>query len=206
MCWILQAECVKTRRLSADLGAFQDAAQLNSGEAMSRQILNGWKEISKHIERGVRTAQRWESLLGMPVHRPALKDRSAVVAFSDELEGWLSRTSPDTRDEGSAVNDKEESNRNLLRVLDDMSTLVQQSRQLICHMLVLQERRRRSRKIHHHRVASRARLRSASTAGRGMASLLTFPRRKRGWAGPAPAALPISDAGFTTPTSSAKAR
>src|ERR1700722_8766977 len=110
---------------------------------MSRQILNGWKEISNHIERGVRTAQRWESLLGMPVHRPALKDRSAVVAFSDELEGWLSRTSPDTRDEVSAVNDKQENNRNLLRVLDDMSTLVRQSRQLICHMLVLQERRRR---------------------------------------------------------------
>lgn len=27
----------------------------------------------------------------MPVHRPALKDRSAVVAFSDELDGWISR-------------------------------------------------------------------------------------------------------------------
>ena len=29
----------------------------------------------------------------MPVHRPALKDRSAVVAFSDELDGWISRMS-----------------------------------------------------------------------------------------------------------------
>lgn len=129
---------------------------------MSRQILSGWKEISNHIERGVRTAQRWESLLGMPVHRPALKDRSAVVAFSDELEGWLSRSSPHTRDECLAVNDKEENNRNLLRVLDGISTLVRQSRQLICHMQVLQERRRRSRKIHHHRIASRARLRTPS--------------------------------------------
>jgi hypothetical protein len=60
---------------------------------LSRQILNGWKEISDHIERGVRTAQRWEALLGMPVHRPALKDRSAVVAFSDELDHWISRLS-----------------------------------------------------------------------------------------------------------------
>jgi hypothetical protein len=66
---------------------------------MSRKILNGWKEVSNYIERGVRTAQRWEALLGMPVHRPALKDRSAVVAFSDELDRWLARTAPDSQDE-----------------------------------------------------------------------------------------------------------
>lgn len=69
------------------------------GVELSRQILNGWKEISNHIERGVRTAQRWEALLGMPVHRPALKDRSAVVAFSDELDGWISRMSDGENDE-----------------------------------------------------------------------------------------------------------
>jgi hypothetical protein len=189
-------------------GAFQDAGQQYSGEPMSRQILSGWKEISNHIERGVRTAQRWESLLGMPVHRPALKNRSAVVAFSDELESWLSRTSPQARDECLAVNDKEENNENLLRVLDDMSTLVRQSRQLICHMRVLQERRRQSRKIHRQRIASRARMRTALTAGRGRASLLIFPRRKRGWAGRRPpnAALPVADAAFTAPASLEKAR
>jgi hypothetical protein len=58
---------------------------------MSRQILSSWKEISGHIQRGVRTAQRWEAELGMPVHRPASKERSAVVAFSDELDGWICR-------------------------------------------------------------------------------------------------------------------
>jgi hypothetical protein len=60
---------------------------------LRRQILNGWKEISNHIKRGVRTAQRWEALLGMPVHRPSLNDRSAVIAFSDELDRWISRLS-----------------------------------------------------------------------------------------------------------------
>ena len=171
---------------------------------MSRQILSGWKEISNHIERGVRTAQRWESLLGMPIHRPALKNGSAVVAFSDELEGWLSRTSPQTRDACSAVNGQEENN--LLRVLDDMSILVRQNRQLICHMQALQERRQRARKIHH-RIASRARVRTALTAGRGMASLLIFPRRKRGWAARPPnAASPMADAGFTPPAPIEKAR
>jgi hypothetical protein len=56
---------------------------------MGHHILNGWKEISSHIERGVRTAQRWELQFGMPVHRPASKRRTAVVAFADELDMWL---------------------------------------------------------------------------------------------------------------------
>jgi hypothetical protein len=186
-------------------GAFQCWEQ-NFGEPMSRQILNGWKEISNHIERGVRTAQRWESLLGMPVHRPALKDRSSVVAFSDELDGWLSRSAPDSRDECLAVGGKEENNRNLVRVLDGMSTLIRQTRQLICHMKVLQESRRRPARIHRLRIESRARVHTPSTAARGV-SLLIFPRRKRSLAGRLPhGALPIADPGITSPLPSEKAR
>jgi hypothetical protein len=60
---------------------------------MEHRILNGWKEISSHIERGARTAQRWELQFGMPVHRPANKRRTAVVAFADELDVWLLRNS-----------------------------------------------------------------------------------------------------------------
>jgi hypothetical protein len=58
---------------------------------MEQRILNGWKEISSHLERGTRTAQRWEIQFGMPVHRPASKPRTAVVAFADELDAWLIR-------------------------------------------------------------------------------------------------------------------
>jgi hypothetical protein len=58
---------------------------------MEQRILNGWKEISAHLERGTRTAQRWEMQFGMPVHRPASKPRTAVVAFADELDAWLTR-------------------------------------------------------------------------------------------------------------------
>ena len=90
---------------------------------MSRQILNGWKEISNHIERGVRTAQRWEALLGMPVHRPALKDRSAVVAFTDELDCWITRNVLDTPDENG-----EGRNESLARLHDNMSSLAQPHR------------------------------------------------------------------------------
>ena len=52
-------------------------------------ILNSWKEIAQFLGRGVRTVQRWEECWGMPVHRPAGKSRSAVVAFADELSAWL---------------------------------------------------------------------------------------------------------------------
>lgn len=54
-----------------------------------RRILNSWKEIAGYLGRGVRTVQRWEVQLGLPVHRPAGKDHSAVLAFSSELDEWL---------------------------------------------------------------------------------------------------------------------
>ena len=52
------------------------------------KILNSWKEISNYIGRGVRTVQRWEEF-GLPVHRPASRDRSAVYALVDEVDAWL---------------------------------------------------------------------------------------------------------------------
>jgi hypothetical protein len=53
------------------------------------KILNSWKEISNYVGRGVRTVQRWEQMYGLPVHRAAGKDRSAVYALSDEIDTWL---------------------------------------------------------------------------------------------------------------------
>jgi hypothetical protein len=151
-------------------------------EATNRRILNGWKEISNHIDRGVRTAQRWEALLGMPVHRPALKDRSAVVAFSDELESWLSRTSPDLRNECVETNDQatrvDEWNERLLRTLDNMSTLVRQSCELLSQVQMLQAQLRRSRKSH--RIASRPRAHVTSAPRRSAGSMLPVLRRKHG--------------------------
>ena len=55
-------------------------------------VLNSWKEIATYLGRGVRTVQRWESELQLPVHRPRGKNRSAVIAFREELDQWLSRT------------------------------------------------------------------------------------------------------------------
>lgn len=56
------------------------------------RVLNTWKEIATYLGRGVRTAQRWEHDLHLPVRRPRGKDRSAVIALTDELDGWRKRT------------------------------------------------------------------------------------------------------------------
>src|SRR5262249_7118450 len=53
-------------------------------------ILTGWKEISAHLRRGVRTAQRWERA-GLPVKRITKSPRAPVVADSDELDAWTLR-------------------------------------------------------------------------------------------------------------------
>lgn len=55
-------------------------------------ILNSWKEIASYLGRGIRTVQRYEEKLGLPIHRPAGTERSAVLAFADELEQWLRNT------------------------------------------------------------------------------------------------------------------
>jgi hypothetical protein len=151
---------------------------------MSRQILNGWKEISKHIERGVRTAQRWEALLGMPVHRPALRDRSAVVAFSDELDSWISRTAPDARDADEAIHRTKESNDALVPTHGNMNTVVWHTSELASQTRALQEQLRRSLEIHRNRIASRMRARAALPPFRSRGTMLAFrPRHTRGQLG-----------------------
>ena len=148
---------------------------------MSRQILNGWKEISNHIARGVRTAQRWEVRLGMPVHRPALKDRSAVVAFTDELDRWLSRTAPDTLDAN-----RERSEESLIRVHHNLSILAWHTSELASQTRALQEELKRSLETQHNRIASRM---CAAASSRNLAATLPFQPRNP----PSPsAAYPLS--------------
>ena len=53
------------------------------------QILNSWKEIAEFLDRGVRTVQRWERDLRMPVHRIGTGKRSPVYATIPELKFWL---------------------------------------------------------------------------------------------------------------------
>ena len=52
-------------------------------------MLNSWKEIASYLDRGVRTVQRWERELQLPVHRIGKGKRSPVYAIATELKLWL---------------------------------------------------------------------------------------------------------------------
>jgi hypothetical protein len=52
-------------------------------------MLNSWKEIASFLNRGVRTVQRWERELQLPVHRIGKGKRSPVYASAPELKFWV---------------------------------------------------------------------------------------------------------------------
>lgn len=66
-------------------------ADLRDDAYMSVRTFQSWKEIAQYMGRGVRTVQRWEAF-GLPVHRPAGRERSAVFAIEHELDAWMQQT------------------------------------------------------------------------------------------------------------------
>ncbi|HTS04350.1 MAG TPA: hypothetical protein VMP68_02125 [Candidatus Eisenbacteria bacterium] len=64
---------------------------MSEEEALRRPILCGWKQIANYLSMGVRTVQRHERLLKLPIYRPAGRSCSTVLAFKDELNTWASR-------------------------------------------------------------------------------------------------------------------
>jgi hypothetical protein len=62
-------------------------------QGKSPQLLTSWKEIALHLGKGVRTVQRWEQELGLPVRRPA-HSRHIVLAVPSELDEWVKNQEP----------------------------------------------------------------------------------------------------------------
>jgi hypothetical protein len=53
-------------------------------------VLTSWKDIARYMGKGVRTVQRWEHQLGLPVRRPTgAQYKSAVLVDRSELDAWL---------------------------------------------------------------------------------------------------------------------
>jgi len=50
--------------------------------------LDSWKEIAAHLQREVRTVQRWERSEGLPIHRHLHQKLGSVYAFRSELDAW----------------------------------------------------------------------------------------------------------------------
>ena len=53
-------------------------------------VLSSWKDIARYLGKGVRTVQRWERHLGLPVRRPiGASQKSAVVVYRGDVDEWL---------------------------------------------------------------------------------------------------------------------
>jgi hypothetical protein len=53
--------------------------------------LNGWKEIAAYLGKSVRSVQRWEATLGLPVHRIKTPDGQIVYSERSEIDDWRRR-------------------------------------------------------------------------------------------------------------------
>ena len=65
---------------------------MSQQETARLEILSGWKQIANYLGKGVRTVQRYEREICLPIHRPAGKSSASVVATKTELDEWV--TSP----------------------------------------------------------------------------------------------------------------
>jgi hypothetical protein len=65
-------------------------ANMRQGAGTAQVFLNSWKEIAAYLGRGVRTVQRWEGELRLPVHRIGKGKRSPVYSTVAELKFWIS--------------------------------------------------------------------------------------------------------------------
>ena len=48
-----------------------------------------WKEVAAYLGKGVRTVQRWERELSLPVRRPYGVEKHVIVALPEELDEWV---------------------------------------------------------------------------------------------------------------------
>jgi hypothetical protein len=60
-----------------------------ANQSSTAGVLNSWKEIAAFLDRGVRTVQRWERELNLPVHRIGRGRRAPVYAQVSELKFWM---------------------------------------------------------------------------------------------------------------------
>jgi len=69
-------------------------AQSPDSDPESADRLSSWKDTAAYFQGDVRTVRRWESELGLPVHRRPHTIRGIVFAYRSELDVWLNNGHP----------------------------------------------------------------------------------------------------------------
>jgi seryl-tRNA synthetase len=77
------------------------------------RIFSSWKEIAAFLGKGVRTVQRWEKTLGLPVRRPNGTASNVVVATENDLRRWMNEGGD------QAIRNQAESDARDIRILED---------------------------------------------------------------------------------------
>lgn len=52
-------------------------------------VLTSWQAIARYLGKGIRTVQRWEDDLGLPIRRPNHGTTGVVFAMRDEIDSWI---------------------------------------------------------------------------------------------------------------------
>ncbi len=73
---------------ASSFGAAPDGAQ------GKERRLESWGEIAAYLRREIRTVQRWEKTLALPVHRLLVGKQSSVYAYPSELDKWYREREP----------------------------------------------------------------------------------------------------------------
>jgi hypothetical protein len=103
-------------KVGENRGANEPTQDEKLGLSARQPILANWKDIALYVGKSVRTAQRWELELGLPVRRPYSGSKSPVFAVRAELDAWLQAQK--FRDESMSFGKSEKTL--LLRALEDL--------------------------------------------------------------------------------------
>ncbi len=64
---------------------------------MAQVVFSSWKEVASYLGKGVRTVQRWERELGLPIRRPRRDSGCIILAFAEDIDRWLQSIPPTPR-------------------------------------------------------------------------------------------------------------
>jgi hypothetical protein len=81
-------KCFRIETIGAKIGSLGVA--VHQQKITQIEILSGWKDIANYLGQGVRTVQRYERDLGLPVRRTAGRCKGAVIATKAEIDAWIS--------------------------------------------------------------------------------------------------------------------
>ncbi len=118
------------------------------------EVLSSWKDVAAHLGKSVRTVQRWEAELGLPIHRPDKRQQRIILAYPDELKHWVGAKLTTAKADGGDSHKRLEKNTSQLAA--QMRKLQALSEALQKRTATTLNRARRTQTLAHRPSASRS--------------------------------------------------